>query len=523
MAGAFMFVDGRQNDRLTKRRMRRHVMQGKNAGKTIHRPSRIAQGKIVKAGGNGCHLDSFVPFPASPTPLATEPAKLSLTRRFGSVVTTIQTPVAMTPVAWQTIDDYFNGTVERVYAPGFGVAFDLAKPIWFQSMFADEAAYHCTLALMQASNEAVLGTGTVTTGSLVTHNAAKAAYAHHVGESLAQLNRRLAGPLALANSTIFLVLLFISQEQMRHESLNARIHVAGLGQMVALRGGLEHFETRAVDRPLLLKICKIDIVYALQFGVPPLFHRDVLGRTLREIDDDEACRRRADEISRAHHRALAQRQPVLYSTFRDVLTVSLLFEGVLPARPIDMFTFGDIFMSMCYRLMKIQADMARDGQEENIYQLGMMMFSMTLFLRFDQGRLFEYRSIGQRFRNYLEDSVFNTTDRKSSGETTQDEEDETRREGERGEAQNQDEACFWILMMGSDWTLGSKQTWQGPKRMEDSPGWQQSVLRVRQVSDRLGLEIWEDARAVLAMFPWLTKPHEQPGRKLWEASRNVKV
>jgi hypothetical protein len=40
MQQTFCFVNGTHVDKLTKKRMRRHVMMGKNAGRTIHRKSR---------------------------------------------------------------------------------------------------------------------------------------------------------------------------------------------------------------------------------------------------------------------------------------------------------------------------------------------------------------------------------------------------------------------------------------------------------------------------------------------------
>ena len=39
----FFFIDGIQADKTSKRLMRRHVMKGKNAGRTLHRPSRTKQ------------------------------------------------------------------------------------------------------------------------------------------------------------------------------------------------------------------------------------------------------------------------------------------------------------------------------------------------------------------------------------------------------------------------------------------------------------------------------------------------
>lgn len=43
MADQFLFVDsGVQHDRAAKRRMRQHVMKGKNAGRRISRPSKLS-------------------------------------------------------------------------------------------------------------------------------------------------------------------------------------------------------------------------------------------------------------------------------------------------------------------------------------------------------------------------------------------------------------------------------------------------------------------------------------------------
>jgi len=41
MGKTFYFIDGVQADKTSKRLMRRHVMKGKNAGKRVHRPSRL--------------------------------------------------------------------------------------------------------------------------------------------------------------------------------------------------------------------------------------------------------------------------------------------------------------------------------------------------------------------------------------------------------------------------------------------------------------------------------------------------
>lgn len=109
MAGSFIFVDGLQNDRPTKRLMRRHVMQGKNAGKTIHRPSRMPPGQLfarmkstVGEGNTVSPVGS--PVGSSVSSSLSSPG-LSSTDRIGAAWASLTTPVAMTSYAWGIIND----------------------------------------------------------------------------------------------------------------------------------------------------------------------------------------------------------------------------------------------------------------------------------------------------------------------------------------------------------------------------------------------------------------------------------
>lgn len=276
--------------------------------------------------------------------------------------------------------------------------------------------------------------------------------------------------------------------------------------MVVLRGGLAAFEKRGVDRPLLLKICKIDIVYALQFGTPPLFYRNVLGSVVDKLDLDGRCTQKATKTAEAHHASLGKREPDLYDMLIDVMTVALLFEDELPQRPIDVFTFSDIISSLCYGLLETGLDTFEGDTVDELYHLGMTMFAMALFLRFDQGRLLDYQPIGRRFKAVVE---------------TECSEDRNERREDKEDQRKEDETCFWVMMMGGTWT---QEDWSGSGvevKMDsgDCPGRQQKARKVRQLAGRLGLENWEDARRVLVKYPWLTVLHDKPGRQLWEASR----
>jgi hypothetical protein len=53
MAQTFFFINGIHVDKASKRQVRRHVMKGKNAGKTVNRPSRLKQHDAKRISNRG--------------------------------------------------------------------------------------------------------------------------------------------------------------------------------------------------------------------------------------------------------------------------------------------------------------------------------------------------------------------------------------------------------------------------------------------------------------------------------------
>ncbi|KAI1051637.1 hypothetical protein LB506_003046 [Fusarium annulatum] len=105
----FFFVDGLNADKTSKKLMRRHVMKGKNAGKTFHRPSRTNQ--VVQ-----CR-----PMERIPRPLATQFFSFPF-------------PMPVTKVAGKAIDDFGH-----VYPVQLGFSIEKDKVKWLEIMFHDKA------------------------------------------------------------------------------------------------------------------------------------------------------------------------------------------------------------------------------------------------------------------------------------------------------------------------------------------------------------------------------------------------
>lgn len=136
MGQTFYFIDGFNADRASKKLMRRHVMKGKNTGKTLHRPSRLG------------------------LQVAQRPANTNqVTEATGNPLLTFSFPVEVTPYAVKIIDDckctitpwtlwkpltrlleVFSLSADRLYPVQLGLSLDEAKRKWFRFLFADESS-----------------------------------------------------------------------------------------------------------------------------------------------------------------------------------------------------------------------------------------------------------------------------------------------------------------------------------------------------------------------------------------------
>lgn len=148
--------------------------------------------------------------------------------------------------------------MEAVYPPQLCLSLDRIKSYWVQTMFLDRTcqslfsikipgtnlntlAYHCSMALMATLNEFVFAS-----------EAASSEAIYHLGQAISLVNQNLGSEEGLSNSSISVVNFLLIRNMFRDEQSGARIHLHGLREMLALRGGLSQLE----DRTLVLKICK---------------------------------------------------------------------------------------------------------------------------------------------------------------------------------------------------------------------------------------------------------------------------
>jgi hypothetical protein len=100
----FLFVDGVEVDKKTKRQMRSHVMIGKNVGRTIRRPSnRSLAGQTSDAAGSSRTPSDNENMPLTRTS-ANRPRSSMIARTPGNILLTVSFPVNLTHRSMQVIN-----------------------------------------------------------------------------------------------------------------------------------------------------------------------------------------------------------------------------------------------------------------------------------------------------------------------------------------------------------------------------------------------------------------------------------
>ncbi|KAG8356851.1 hypothetical protein FVEN_g5561 [Fusarium venenatum] len=434
MEQSFFFVDGLHADKTSKRLMRQHVMKGKNAGKTFHRPSKVGQ-------------------------VARYHALERIARPIGTQFFTFPFPVPVTKVASKALHDFFNLTINLIYPTQLGFDIEQYKLRWLEIMFLSKPAYDCSLALIQSSNETYLGAGYSCSNSLSC-----------LSQTLDQLSRRLATNEALSDHTLSIVMALINHEQVAGHYVEAEAHVKGMKRIVDLRGGLEKIEDGAVAA----KICRTDILFTLQQGDYPLFHRD----RIQEIRHSLSFRGFTLQNVKISH---FTNQAVLKQALSDLMGVCNLFNKHIDKKPLDLIEFQEILISICYRLLQFRTlNESRLIQDvDSAHHIGLLVFMVSMFWNNHQNRLAKPGLIAACIKEALETS------------------------DELG-----DEFMFWMLVLGGI-SVSEKEDLE----------WM--VIRLHQKAQEIGVVTWDDARNFLLKFPWMSVIHDISGQTLWNKVRSL--
>ncbi|KAH8680749.1 hypothetical protein BX600DRAFT_504504 [Xylariales sp. PMI_506] len=459
MQQTFRFVDGVQVDKSTRKLMRSHVMKGKNAGKKFHRPSRL---EASKRGQQQSMVLAWPPAKPLKPHEFTSPLHLSpsdIVKNVGNILCTLQAPIVVEPVQLRIIQDYFVHIADKMYPPRLVFSAGDAMYHWLNLMLSDEESAKCCISLMETSNE-FFATGGVSSKKAL----------NHLSRSFALVKKRLESDQALSNSSISIVLSFIFQEQMRHDRENAKIHYEGLRRMVELRGGIDKLEDTL---PLLLKICKIEATFTLQYGGRMLFFRDRMPDMQKVLESQgvqfehnpDICATYADQLD-----------PALAAILLDMMKVSTIYRRYPYNIKVGVITFQEILVSFCSRLNHFHQMPGHqlESKLDSAMFIGMTVFTMSLFLRHDHRRILHYKPV----TDYLK-MVVNT-----------------------GSDSSHNELILWLLLIGGIWLYE-----------DDKESWILSELRT--FSRRMGSKSWDEIHTTIIKFPWVERVHDEAGLDVW--------
>ncbi|KAM5362159.1 hypothetical protein ACJZ2D_012681 [Fusarium nematophilum] len=477
LAMSFHFVDSQAAGTPGARKaIRRHVMKGKNLGRTIRgRGRKHASTKndgffgdvpqeekkdatrqdgggggdaLVDRDGDPIFFPEIVPVdvPSSPSNHFT-----------GSEYTYFAFPVQFTPSMRYMVHQFHTAVCDAIYPHAFCRPTDEIGAPWFRYMISDQAFLHCLLAMVATYLNLFRKQDCETLEAT-----------RHFSQALRLISQKLSQPTPPQDSTIAIVVSLSIHSKLIRDLSNSHMHLEGLQRILALRqGGLA--QLREQNSALLHKICRTDIDLALIQGT----------RTRYGAVGGFTAAAAGPVAARALAYPLNQTCEALRQITREMLALCRR-----PGRASKMpaLRYQDVLISLWQRLLDFAPlDGTRPADPlDDVWQLGLLAFLATVThstgcLRDIHCGLLR-RMLGER----VESDVLLA-----------------RGDEYRG-------LWFWVVfvyaMMFSEEESGKRP-----------------VGKIRDMAEEMGLVTWDDVRARMRPFPWVGVVHDGDGKKLWES------
>jgi hypothetical protein len=159
---------------------------------------------------------------------------------------------------------------DTLFPPQFCTKFDIVKSLWVNYVLADEAYFHCTLAISASYVDFYERKPGVSLQSL-----------HHISRAYALVNLKLSGRESVSDRAIAAVVSLAIYQQIHHLHSTGLIHLNGLYRMIQLRGGIARLMQE--NRALALKPMRyVHVLASTAFS--SFFLRFVKQKVLRLLD-----------------------------------------------------------------------------------------------------------------------------------------------------------------------------------------------------------------------------------------------
>ncbi|RDW60302.1 hypothetical protein BP5796_11908 [Coleophoma crateriformis] len=451
----FAFVDNNTAiDHAARRKIRSHVARGRNAGKTVVRPSRKKAETTAAALVRASWLAGETRDP------------MPLLRQVGDRLSVVSFPEQPTEASKSLVQRAFAFISGPRHIPELSNALDTtanSASMWVQFMFLDEAYFHCAVAVSVTA-----------LNNLVIKQEDPIEAVQHISHAFRLINAKLSGDGDVSDTTIAAVIIMSQYERLQGQYRQGVVHLEGLQRMVELRGGISKLTK---NKP------GADLEFSLHLGSETRFHIEDIAysssTSSMAIFRLPSSFRRQDDLKPPeilHSRLLARLSANLQDLLVDMTNLAwLLNDASAGYRPkVHGYTFQDAFLQLGYRIVDISplGGPRPSNRLENAVHLGLTAFFITLFCGLD------YKMMKSPLLNDLARSAA--------------------QEPFDGDQENQ-EVLLWLLFIGGAAVFRQPDdAWLTPK-----------TIHTMQALD---LHTWDDVRQMLAKFPWVTAIHDKAGR-----------
>ncbi|KAL5089488.1 hypothetical protein Trisim1_005184 [Trichoderma cf. simile WF8] len=459
----FIISDGIGSTEANKRKLiRRHVMLGKNRGKTRkvkrgdHQP---AQGDL---GYNGDDVS---------TGLSINMRYYHIPPKVGSELSFTQFADSVEPGLIKDILKFSFMAKRVIYPLERCINFDKKDKfdrMWFELMTQDAAYLHTVLFTSQ--------TYFMHTSSQNNPGAVKTVIMHH-SRALQLLRERLAAKheeVKISDPTILVVLALAGHAHMINDYETAKTHIDGLRRIVQLRGGLSTF---SYHPKLSIELLKCDLGIALSYGTKTVFFTEPSSEFLMPYPDfkqfmtQHSSPAEQETYSSLEHLNIDEKLGNTWSVLRRFCLV--INSAAEHKRRLPKEILLNTMAPVMYRLLNMTFESGSFNESIRLVQLA---FSSHVFLHW-QGVKYPHTYLPERFRNCLLTLKF--------------------------PIESSPHLLCWLLVMGAISIFGpTDNAWLVP--------WIQVNLRLCEV------ESWDKLRHQLKQFLWIDILHDHLGESIFD-------
>ncbi|KAI0139588.1 hypothetical protein F4776DRAFT_616844 [Hypoxylon sp. NC0597] len=435
--------------------IRRHVMMGKNRGKTRQTKRKRQESSELRDAAN-------------PEKLLTESsdrASLIATRhstippKVGSELSTIQLADAVEPSIVATVLQFSSIAKQALYPLESCISFDKGdKRQWIEPLSFDSAYLH---TMVFTTHDYF---------NLLLHRTPCGETSPHFFKTLRILRERLLregdGSSKISTLTASIVLALASHALLVKEYSSAKHHLEGLRKIINLRGGITTFKD---SLKLLIEIIRCDLGMVFHCGTRPLF-LDVLSWQRFPLHPEShqiefPCN--TDKVPKSINGQLV----MIWTTMERFCSI-INFAAKSKSR-IPKEIFLNTMASVMYGLIDMEFDVR---STDEVIRLGLLAFSSSVFLQWKQMRM-SYAHFSALYKDCLMRVDFSNIP-----------------------AQLQ----LWLLMVGAISVFGKVDN-----------EWLEPPLTATMNLCHIGS--WTDMRDLLSTFMWIGIAHDELGKSVFDS------